>query len=182
MLATKCTSRQVKEAVVLADIMKGGPFDADGFKKKLLDARNELGSLTEAAIDAKYFAPHRDRLHRINEGSWVLGVVDLESCLTWPHFGGRKYAAMGPVNVTAETVRRRSDSTDRLWEMAKIADLLHENLPIVVIKMIQSASRFCIDDGANRAVAYYLAGKRSASAIIGVVPDNINHTWKWPGW
>jgi hypothetical protein len=42
MLATKCTARQVKEAVVLADVMKGGPFDADGFKKKRCDARNEL--------------------------------------------------------------------------------------------------------------------------------------------
>jgi hypothetical protein len=33
MLAGQCTQRQVKEAVFLADKLKDGPFDPDGFEK-----------------------------------------------------------------------------------------------------------------------------------------------------
>jgi hypothetical protein len=56
------------------------------------------------------------------------------------------------------------------------------NIPIVVIRMNKNPSRFCIDDGANRAVACYLAGFREAYAYIGVVREEINHKWEWQGW
>ena len=46
----------------------------------------------------------------------------------------------------------------------------------------QILSKFCIDDGANRAVACYLAGFREAYAYIGVVREEINHKWEWRGW
>jgi hypothetical protein len=182
MLPFECTPRQVKEAVVLADTLKAGPFEPDGFRKKLAEARNTLRSLSENDIDEKYLKDHQDRLRRINEGSWALGMVELETCLTWPHFGGRQWAEMGPVNVTAEIVRQRNDPSDRLWEMAKSAHLFVVNLPIVVIRMNKNSSKFCIDDGANRAVACYLAGFREAYAYIGVVREEINHKWEWQGW
>src|ERR1019366_3878605 len=111
----QCSKRQVKEAVALANKLKGGPFDPDGFTKKLVEAKMELRSLPENVIDERYFKEHRERLQRINEGNWVLGIVELESCLTWPRFGERKWASTGPVDVTAALVRNRNELTDRLW-------------------------------------------------------------------
>lgn len=48
--------------------------------------------------------------------------------------------------------------------------------------MNKNPLKFYIDDGANRAVAYYLAGFREVPAYIGVVREEINHKWVWPGW
>jgi len=174
--------RQVKEAVVLADKLKNGPFDPIEFKRKLAEARAELQSLSESDIEKAHFKDHQDRLRRINEGQWVLGIVELENCLTWPHFGGRKQIEAGPVNVTAEFVRSQNDPNDRLWEMVKHVHLFLLNLPLVVIRMSKNPIKFFIDDGAHRAVAYYLAGFREAFVFIGVVREDINHRWEWPGW
>ena len=182
MLLGSCTQRQVKEAVVFADKLKDGPFESDGFRKKLAEVRNELRSLSERSIDQSHFKDHQDRLRRINEGQWVLGVVELENCLTWPHFGGRKWVEAWPVNVTADSVRNHNDSNDRLWEMVKHVHLYVLNLPLVVIRTNKNPTTFYIDDGAHRAVAYYLAGFREALAYIGVVREDINHKWEWPGW
>lgn len=182
MLLVGCEARQVKEAVVLADKLKSGPFDPTAFKTNLTEAKTQLRSLSETSIDEAHFKNHRDRLRRINEGNWTLGVVELADCLTWPHFGGRNEIVAGPVNVTAEIVRSRSDPKDRLWEMAKHVHLFFVNLPLVVIRMNKNPTKFFIDDGAHRAVAYYLAGFREALAYIGVVSEDINHKWEWPGW
>jgi hypothetical protein len=178
----QCTQRQVKEAVYLADKMKDGPFDHEGFKMTLAEAENEPRSLSEATIDDAYFKNHRDRLRRINEGNWTLGIVELADCLTWPHFGGRKRIEAGPVNVTAELVRSQNDSNDRLWEMVKHVHLFFVDLPLVVIRMNKNPTKFFIDDGTHRAVTYYLAGFRQALSYIGVVREDINHNWVWPGW
>jgi hypothetical protein len=182
MLQGSCTQRQVKEAVALADKLKDGPFDLDGFKKKLAEVQNELRSLSEYSIDESHFKDHQNRLRRINEGHWALGVVELENCLTWPQFGGRKWIEAGPVNVTADSVRNHNDPTDRLWEMVKHVHLYVVNLPLVVIRINKNPTTFYIDDGAHRAVAYYLAGFREAFAYIGAVKEDINHKWEWQAW
>jgi hypothetical protein len=181
MLQGQCTQRQVKEAVILADKLKDGPFDPDGFKKKLAEVQNEIRPLSENSIDEKYFKDHQDRLRRINEGHWVPGVVDLENCLTWPHFGGRE-CATGPVNVIADSVRNQHNPADRLWEMVKHVHLYFVSLPLVVIRMNKNPTKFFIDDGAHRAVSSYLAGFRESFAYVGVVREDINHKWEWPAW
>jgi hypothetical protein len=182
MLAGHCTQRQVKEAVALADRLKDGPFDRDGFTRKLAEARNDLRSLSEHAIDEQYFGRHQDRLRRINEGHWGLGIVELVSCLTWPEFGGRKGLPPAPVNVTSETVQGRNNPDDRLGEMVRHVPLFFVSLPLVVLRMNRNPSRFFIDDGAHRAVACYLTGFREALAYIGVVREEINHKWVWLPW
>lgn len=182
MLPFECTPRQVKEAVALADALKAGPFDPDGFREKLAEARNTLRSFSENDIDEKYLKAHQDRLRRIDEGRWTMGMVELAACLTWRHFGGRQWADTRPVNATADLMRQINDPSDRLWEMSKSAHLFFATLPIIVIRMNKNPSRFFIDDGAHRAVAYYLAGFREAFAYIGVVREEINHKWEWQGW
>jgi hypothetical protein len=182
MLLLGCEPRQVKEAVVLADKLRSGPFDVIQFKKKLAEAKLELRSLSEIRIEEAHFKDHQERLQRINEGNWGLGIVELENCLTWPHFGGRQQIEAGPVNLTAELVRHQHDPNDRLWEMVKHVPLFFVNFPLVVIRMNKNPTKFFIDDGAHRAVACYLAGFREALAYIGVVREDINHRWEWPGW
>jgi hypothetical protein len=182
MLPGECTQRQVKEAVYLADKLKDGPFDRDGFKKKLSEVKNELRSLSEINIEEAHFKDHQDRLRRINEGNWMLGIVELENCLTWPHFGSRKWVEAGPVNVTAEIVRNHSEPNDRLREIVTHVHLFFVNLPLIVIRTNKNPTKFFIDVGAHRAVAYYLAGFKEALAYIGVVREDINHKWEWPAW
>lgn len=180
-MSSSCTSRHVKEAVALADRLKSGPFESDAFKESLNRARNEIALLSEPELDARYFQRQKDRLQRINQGSWILDNVGLEFCITWPQFGSRKWAEAAPVNVTTDTVRQQNDLTDRLWEMSRFANLLRDCLPIVVLRTQEDSTRYFIDDGAHRAVAFYLAGFRTAPAYIGSIPAGINHTWKWKG-
>jgi hypothetical protein len=177
----KCEPRQVKEAVILTDEMKSGPFDPDGFKKKMVEKREWLRSLSQIDID-ECFLGHQERLQRINQGIWLLGKVYLESCPTAPEFGSRKGVRAAPVNVTAQVIRSEQYVNDRLWQMKEFVPLFVEDLPLIVTRMNKNPNRFYIDDGANRAVAYYLAGLRDAVAYIGVASEDINHKWKWPPW
>lgn len=182
MLPGECTRLQVKEAVYLADKLKDGPFDRDGFNKKLTEVKNKLRSLSEIGIEEAHFKDQHDRLRRINEGNWMLGIVGLENCLTWPHFGSWKSVEAGPVDVTAEKVRNHLEPDDRLQEIVTHVHLFFLNLPLVVIRTNKHPAKFFIDDGTHRAVAYYLAGFREALAYIGVVREDINHKWDWLAW
>jgi hypothetical protein len=175
---SRCGRRAVKEAFVLANRMKDGPFTVDGFVEQLCRHAEWVESLDAETLDS--FVTDEHRLRRYNEGTWTLRQVDLDRCTVWPTMGGRAWAK-GPVDKVTELLRRHGNRSDRIWQMAEHVNLFRATLPLVVIASKRDATKLRIDDGCLGAVACYLAGVHQAIALVGKVPDNINHAWPWTG-
>src|SRR5262249_34691441 len=104
MVDHQCDGRRVKEALILADRLKAGPFDRDGFRAAVTRARADLTALTLPQIDK--MVEDEQRLLRFNEAKWVLEEVDLDRISVWPEMGGREWAK-GPVGTVAAGFRER---------------------------------------------------------------------------
>jgi hypothetical protein len=178
MLEVPCCAREEKEALILANMLKAGPFDPDGFRAKLASERARLAGLPAPTMDQAVHDAHRRK--RYNAASWVFSVIDLGSCSVWPHMGSKLWAK-GLVSKVAADIPVQAGMEDKLWQVKTTIRLSFADLPLIVFRRKRSASQFRIDDGCHRAVAYFVAGFRQAFAYVGTVADDLNHSWPWEG-
>jgi hypothetical protein len=168
----------VKASFRLADALKDGPFDPDGFRDRLAAERSRLAQLSEEQLDLGIRDP--ERRVRYGGARWRLTVVELAHCSVWPHMGGRQWAS-GPVPRVAADLPTRGLPEDRLHSKARVARLAFADLPLIMFRRKRSAEQFRLDDGCHRAVAYYVAGFRQAFAYVGEYQGPGELAWPWEG-
>lgn len=177
MFERSCTPIVVARAFLLADILKNMVSDREKFRAALIEERKKL-----AAMDApdvfKQIEP--DRRKRIEMGSWVFAVINLDRCAVWPGMGGEEWAR-GPVSRLASQFPSRAMPGNRTRAIRECTQDIFAELPLILIRTRTDYNRFRIEDGSHRAIAYYLAGFRQAYAYVARVPGTINLTWKWDG-
>ena len=159
-------TRCAKEAFVVADILKAGPFDSqEAFLASMENLQREVTLWTDGEIDSFIAQDNPHRLENYTRAKWGSDTVDLEKCTVWAHMGGREWA-VGSVTTVAERFRRREPQHSRIWDMQKFGEIFSSRLPIIVFPV---GFRVMIDDGAHRAVAMALGGIKSAVAWIGLL-------------
>jgi hypothetical protein len=178
MFEALCVPRFVKECFLLANALKTGPFDPDSYRANAASERRRLAGSSDLHIELGI--TDLKRRSRYNNGTWLLTVVDLESCSVWPRMGERNWAT-GPVRQVAERLKTRGDVTDKLWDMTKFIRQPFSEVPVIVFERRSNPRQFRIDDGCHRAIAYYLAGFRQAFALVGKVDGKYNLDWRWEG-
>jgi hypothetical protein len=119
------------EALILADRLKAGPFDPEGFRAKLASERERLAGL---------FAPKADqavtdaaRREHFTAATWVLAVVDREDCSVWPRMGQKPWAE-GLLPKVAAASPTKAGAEDKLWQMATTIRLAFADLPLIVFR------------------------------------------------
>ena len=172
----QCNAREVKEALLVADALKSGPFEPQGFRERLVNERTRVGQLTD--IEVERSITDHNRLKRYNGGTWVRTVVNLADCSVWQGMGSRHWAT-GTVQKVVEQLRKQGRSTDRLFAMSGLFQLFLEEQPLIVFRRSQTPRQYRIDDGCHRAVAYFLAGLRQAPAYVGSYDGPAKLDWPW---
>jgi hypothetical protein len=156
--------REIKEAFVLADRMKAGPFDElQKFRENLQFHKEQVSWLSDAQLD-EHIAKDSVRIKRYNLASWIRCWVKLASCSVWQEMGGRQWAK-GTVEKVATELRHRKEPGDRIWGMVPYANFFVSELPIIVLQN----QTIKIDDGSHRAVAMWLANFSEAEVFLGKV-------------
>lgn len=178
MLQSRCEARPVKECYLLANVLKAGPFDPQGFRDRLAAERSRIANLPADEIDHLISDMHRRR--RYNGAMWQFSIVTLDTCSVWPCMGGRRWVA-GRVSRVASELPKFGQSSDRLFAMAWATPLSFAEIPLIVFCRKESTTEYRIDDGCHRAVAYYLAGLRQAFAYVGSYDGPGKLTWPWEG-
>ena len=157
--------RRAKEAYLIAERLKDGPFDShEALLSALEHRRQNVSSLSDAEIDNYIGGQNPRRLGFFDRAEWQLGTVNLSECIVWPKMGERPWAS-GSVTEVAEMFQSKEPKENRIWRMQTFSDFFSSHLPIVVFG--GGPLRFAIDDGSHRAVAMALTGRPSASAWIG---------------
>jgi hypothetical protein len=156
--------RLVKDACVLADMMKAGPFDSqEGFMASLQRFRTQIRAFSDAQIDAKI---HLDRRQRFDIATWKLEKIALPNCCVWPQMGSKVWAT-GSVHDVAAQFKALVPPDKQIACMLRFTHLYESHLPIIVIK---TNSRLEIDDGSHRAIAMAINGIETVTAWVGQVP------------
>jgi hypothetical protein len=158
--------RRVKEAFVVADTLKAGPFHSpEALLASIEKSQREVTSWTDNQIDAFIAQDNPNRLRDYDHAHWKLDRVDLERCIVWRSMGDRPWAEGGVMTV-ADLFKCHESRQSRIWDMQKFGDIFSSRLPIIVFPV---GARVMIDDGSHRAVAMALAGVKSAVAWIGLL-------------
>src|SRR5215813_666374 len=158
--------RRVKEAFMVANKLKAGPFHSHEALLTLIEnSEREVTSWTEDEIDLLIAQDNPSRLRDYDGAKWKLDRVDLDSCVVWPRMGDGPWAEGCVINV-ADLFRRNEPHESRIWDMQKFGDIFSSRLPIIVFPVGPTVK---IDDGAHRAVAMALAGLKSSVAWIGLL-------------
>src|SRR4029434_10285250 len=98
--------RRAKEAFVVADTLKAGPFSSQEAVVALIEnSRREVTSWTDNQIDSFIAKDNPWRLDNYTRAQWKLDRVDLDRCTVWRHMGDRPWAE-GCVTTVAELFRR----------------------------------------------------------------------------
>ena len=175
---TSSPRRQVHEAFLLADALKGGWVGRPSFELRMEQVKQELSAHSDIKLES--LVQDRARRMRFEKAIWCFETVSLEQCSVWPHMGGKTYAT-GSVPQAAERFLKHCEKDYRIFDMVEFAkQRLYDVLPLIVFKR-KSGSGYRIDDGSHRAVARYLAGDREAAAFVAVAPPRWNLKWKWEG-
>ena len=83
-------TRRVKEAFVVADTRKAGPFHSpEALLASIEKLQQEAASWTDNQIDAFIAQDNPNRLRDYDDAQWKLDRVDLEKCTVWSHMGRR---------------------------------------------------------------------------------------------
>lgn len=186
-LTNSVTARQVKESYVIAQWLKivQASLTPENYVKRLEETRARVEKLSASALDHAFvyengIRKHQDRLTRLDESTFILGSVPLDSCSVWGKMGGRRWAT-GLVSTVAKRFLIHGEVNDPLQSMMNYAREGHyDNFPIIVYPRCSNPDQFRIDDGNHRAVARYLAGKIEALAYIGIVKGGRKLYWIWP--
>lgn len=167
----------VARAFLLAEELKRAPADRDAFRMALETERKKLAALSGQDL---FKLIEADRRKRIELGSWVFAIINLERCAVWPGMGGEEWAR-GPVAKIAGQFPSKAQPGNRARAIRERIPEVFAEFPLIGIRTRSDHARYRIEDGSHRAVAYYLAGFRQAFAYIARVPSAINLTWKWEG-
>lgn len=143
----------------LADLMKAGPFDDNGFREALAHCRVELAGLSSEALIGKHGDANRKRFYE--QAKWRRETIDVRNCVVYPGFGERpKSWTSGYVREVAARIEAQADV--KLQAMAAIPNLLRQ-LPLIAhVKR----GLLTFDHGNHRAVALAMAGIFEAEALI----------------
>lgn len=157
--------RHAKEAYLIAERLKDGPFDShEALLSALEHTKQHISSLSDPDIDNYIGKQNPPRLGFFDRAEWQLGTVNLSECVVWPKMGGRPWAS-GSVAAVAEMFRLKEPKDSRIWTMQTFSDFFSSHLRIIAFT--GGPLQFAIDDGSHRAVAMALAGRNSAPAWIG---------------
>ena len=167
----------VARSFLLSEALKSAPPDRDAFRAALEAERKRLAPMTGKELFAQI---EPDRRKRIETGQWVFSVVNLERCAVWPGMGGEEWAR-GPVHKISGLFPSRAMPGNRARAIRERILEVFSEFPLILIRTRSDHSRYRIEDGSHRAIAYYLAGFRQAFAYVARVPSAINLTWKWEG-
>jgi len=168
----------VARAHILAERLKTAPADREKFRAALAEERKKLAGI--GGLELLRLVEDQDRRKRIEKGTWVFAVVNLDRCAVWPGMGGEEWAR-GGVSKIAGLFPSKSSPGNRTRAIMERAPDIFAELPLIAIRTRSDHSRLRLDDGSHRAVAYYLAGFRQAFAFVARVPSAVNLTWKWDG-
>ena len=169
------TAREVKEAFVLGNALKGDWNDLESFKPSLATEKARIAELSESSLNKLITDKYRLGGYD-NATVWTLEQVPLDSCKVWPGMGKRAYMK-GTVDEAANQFMQLGMPNDRLHVMTRMAKLgLYSELPIIVFRRKKNPG-YRIDDGCHRSVANYLAGERAINAYVGTMPEKYNHSW-----
>jgi hypothetical protein len=156
--------RSVKEAFVVANKVKSGPFTSEDVLLTSIDKlKREVHSLPDDEIES--LVTDHVRRDYFNRAKWRLDRVDLNECEVWPRMGDRDWAE-GSVAEVAELFRSNEPKESRIWEMQKFAKIFASELPIIVFVC---PGKLSINDGCHRAVVMMLAGCTSTLAWVGTI-------------
>ena len=154
-----------KRMFVLADRLKGGPFDTmEHFLAAFERYSVKVAALTTAEIDS-LVGVDAQRLCDYNRADWRFDTLDLGECCVWPRMGNRTWA-QGRVTEVAKLFETHEPKDSRVWSMKQFADIYSLRLPVIVLK---TRSETRIDDGSHRAIAMALTGIRKVSAWVGIL-------------
>lgn len=167
----------VARAFLLAEELKRAPPDRDAFRAAVDAERKKLAALAGPDL---FKLIEADRRKRIEQGSWVFAIINLDRCALWPGTGGEEWAR-GPVAKIAGQFPSRAKPGNRARAIRERIPEIFAEFPLIGIRTRSDHNRYRIEDGSLRAVAYYLAGFRQAFAYVARVPSAINLTWKWEG-
>jgi hypothetical protein len=167
----------VARAFLLAEELKKAPANFDAFRTMLETERKKLAGLSGENLFKLIDA---DRRKRIEAGSWVMAIVNLERCAVWPGMGGEEWAR-GPVTKIAGQFPSKAKPGNRTRAIRERINEVFADFPLIGIRTRSDHNRIRLEDGSHRAVAYYLAGFRQAFAYLARVPSSVNLTWKWEG-
>jgi hypothetical protein len=167
----------VARAFLLAEALKKAPPDRDSFRAALEEERKRLAAMNFKELFGLIDA---DRRKRIETGQWVFTVISLERCAVWPGMGGEDWAR-GPVHKISGLFPSKAMAGNRTRAIRERIQEIFAEFPLIAIRTRSDHSRFRLEDGSHRAIAYYLAGFRQAFAYVARVPSANNLTWKWEG-
>jgi hypothetical protein len=167
----------VARAFLLAEALKKAPPDRDAFRAMIEEERKKLAALTITQV-LGLIEP--DRRKRIESGTWVFSVINLDRCAVWPRMGGEDWAR-GPVAKIAGQFPSKAMPGNKTRPIRERAQEIFGEFPLIAIRTRSDYGRYRLEDGSHRAIAYYLAGFRQAFAYVARVPSGLNLTWKWEG-
>lgn len=166
-----CSPREAKNAFILADRMKGPGKDTDlarqdltKYRDVLLANRADVEAMADESVDVAIGTRDATRLRRYSRAIWSFGAISLSTCFVYNRMGSRKWIDKMLVPEAAESIRQRNDSSDRLWRMKELTQLVVLDLPIIILA---TGGKVQIDDGSHRAVAAWLAGIKELPAFVG---------------
>jgi hypothetical protein len=133
--------------------------------------RSRLETIKDLATEQ--YLEWKKRVDQYTQASnWEFGEVDLSRCRVWPV--EERPWCKGTVNKAVAELQR-SGMQHRVQKMAKYPEILRL-FPIIVFRLNDDPTFFCIDDGTHRSCARYIAGDRIVMAYIATVPRHLNHT------
>ena len=167
----------VARSFLLAEALRKAPPDRDAFRALLEEQRKKIAGLSIKELFAQIDS---DRRKRFEMGQWVFTIVNLDRCAVWPGMGGEDWARGPSARSPASSPRRPCPGAGRAVIRERILEVYSE-FPLILIRTRSDHSRYRIEDGSHRAIAYYLAGMKQAFAFVARVPSSCNLTWKWEG-
>jgi hypothetical protein len=167
----------VARSFLLAEALKKAPPDRDAFRGLLEEERKKIAGLSIKELFAQIDS---DRRKRFEMGQWVFTIVSLDRCAVWPGMGGEDWAR-GPVSKISGLFPSKAMPGSRTRVIRERILEVYSEFPLILIRTRSDHSRFRIEDGSHRAIAYYLAGMKQAFAFVARVPSSCNLTWKWEG-
>ena len=177
MFERSTSAEVVARAFLLAEELKRAPRTAKPSARSWKAQRKKLAALSGTEL---FKLIEVDRRKRIELGSWVFTIINLDRCAVWPGMGGEDWAR-GPVAKISGQFPSKAQSGNRTRAIRERVQEIFAEFPIIGIRTRSDHTRIRIEDGSHRAVAYYLAGFRQVFAYVARVPSAINLTWKWEG-
>ncbi len=189
----KVEAIEVKRCFVISDMMKPRwyenffPFLKKDFAQKLESVKGKILILSSDELDKLIAGKHKKRLKAYDSADWYLGEFETNEVGTWQGAGGMSYSwTEGNLVYTAEKFKKGCGNLRFVFTRAGGAvygvlktkfDFQSESylLPIAFTsgfgtngrRKLHTKTKFDIDDGNMRAVAFAIKGAKTIKAYIG---------------